>query len=146
MRSLIVAAAALALVACSHDTIILPTSPTAVSTTAPGFPTPAPGSPVVTSARIEFRVLGTATSALVRMSTPLDGLTQVTTTLPYNSGFTTSASSLFLSLEGTPQSYSFTGGAPFFAVQIIVNGVLFREATASDFMLNTLSVNGTWRP
>ena len=98
-----------------------------------------------TSSKIEYRVTGNPTSVRVRMSNDKDGLTQFTTTLPYNTSFKTDSTSMFLSLEATPISYSALTLFPFLSVQIFVDGDLFREATSNEFLLNTISVNGTWR-
>lgn len=95
--------------------------------------------------KIEFRVTGNATSVRIRSSDSNNGLSQVITTLPYTNTFTTSNDSLFLSLDATPINYSALTVFPFLSVQIFVNGILFREATSNEFLLNTLSVNGTWR-
>jgi hypothetical protein len=136
----LVAVLCLTTVGCGDDTTVVypPTSPSPVS------PSPTPGNPIVNT-KIEFRVTGNANGARVRYSNAVDGLTQVVTTLPYTATLTTQESSMFLSLEGTPTSYNFNINYPFFAVQIFVNGNLFREATSSEFLLNTLSVSGTWR-
>jgi len=104
------------------------------------------GLPVnVTKDTIEFRVIGNASSARIRYNNSLDGLVQVNSSLPYIISFQTSSSTLFLSLDATPISYPISTFSPFLAVQILVNGNLFREATASDFQLNTLSVSGNYR-
>lgn len=133
------ALALLALLAALGCTSYPPTS------TAPSGTTP-PNSTVPGAAydSIEYRVVGTATSAVVRFATSVDGLTQVTTSLPYVVGFRSTAPSLFLSLEATPTVASFTALSPFLAVQIFVNGTLFRESNTSAYG-GTLSVNGTWR-
>ena len=131
---LLVCALALASASACGDTIVNipnPTQPT--TTTAP-----------VTS-RLEFRVTGNASSARIRYSTPLDGLVQTTTTLPFFTSFNTTSDNLFLSLEVTPIGYSGIVNNPFLSAQILVNNTLFREATSSDFLLYTLSVNGVWR-
>ena len=94
---------------------------------------------------IEFRVQGNASSVRVRYSSPLDGLVQVVTSLPYFNSFSTEASSMFLSLEATPTAYPFAVNVPVLQVQIFANGSLFREASSADFSLNTISVSGTWR-
>ena len=104
------------------------------------------GTPInVSKDTIEFRVVGNASSVKVRYNNSVDGLVQVNTTLPYIVNFQTSSTTLFLSLDATPVSYPISTFSPFLAVQILVNGNLFREATASDFQLNTLSVSGTYR-
>ena len=101
--------------------------------------------PITQSSRIEFRVAGNATSARVRFTNAQDGTTILTTTLPYVTTITTTESSMFISLEATPISYPFSTTAPFMAVQIFVNGSLFREAIAEDYSYSTISVSGTWR-
>jgi len=131
--SLLVAIAAVAL-ACGDTIVNVPTAPDRTSTQ----------QPAIVNTTIEFRVLGNPSSVRVRYSAPADGLTQVVTTLPYSSRFTTTATNLFLSLEATPISYSVLAN-PFLGVQIVVGGSLFREATSNEFLLNTLSVSGTWR-
>jgi hypothetical protein len=136
MRSISVALLALALCGCGDTIVNVPTAP---RETTPVTPPPAPRS------TIEFRVVGNAAAVRVRYSTPIDGLTQVVTSLPYGNSFTTAATTMFLSLEATPISYPLLSGNPFLAIQIVVNGSLFREATANDTALNTLSVSGTWR-
>ena len=120
------------------DVIYPPTSPTPVT------PAPTPGNPVQVS-RIEFRVTGNANGVRVRYSNAIDGLTQVTTTLPYIASITTNESSMFLSLEATPTSYNFNVTFPYMVVQIFADGKLFRESSSNDFFLNTLAVSGTWR-
>jgi hypothetical protein len=106
---------------------------------------PSDPTPPVSATRIEFRVTGNANGARVRLSNAIDGLGQVTTTLPYITSITTLDSSMFLSLEATPTSYSYNTIYPFMSVQIFADGKLFREATSTDLLLNTLSVSGTWR-
>jgi hypothetical protein len=118
------------------DTIVnypSPTQPTNESTNTPK---------VVT---IQFRVSGNAQSVRVRYSNERDGLVQTTTTLPFFTSFTSTASNLFLSLEVTPISFSAITDYPFLNAQIFVNGDLFREASSTSFFLNTISVDGTWR-
>jgi hypothetical protein len=136
LRSLVVAVVALVIAGCGDTVINVPTAPKETTTTTP---------PPVPRTTIEFRVVGNASSVRVRYSTPVDGLTQVITSLPYSSSFSTTATTLFLSLEVTPLNYPLLSGNPFLAIQIVVNGALFREATANDTTSNTLSVSGTWR-
>jgi hypothetical protein len=143
-RLAIILGAALLVLGCSDTNIIVPTAPTTY-----GTPTPTPGSPVpvpVQVAKIEFRVTGNALGARVRYATSVDGSSQVTTALPFLFPVSvTGQSSLFLSLDATPTGYSVLTTTPFMAVQIFVNGVLFREATSADFFLSTISASGTWR-
>ena len=104
----------------------------------------APSNPTTKKVTVELRVFGNAQSVRVRYSTPLDGLTQVVTTLPYFVTFQTDKTSLFLSLDVTPISFPTGTINPFLIGQIYVDGQFFREASSSDF-LSTLSVVGTWR-
>jgi hypothetical protein len=136
-RSLLVVVLAVLSMAwrCGDTIVNVPTTPSQTPTT----PTPVPRT------TIEFRVVGNASSARIRYSTPVDGLTQVVSSLPYVSSFSTTATTLFLSLEVTPLSYPLLSGNPFLAIQIVVNGAVFREATANDTTANTLAVSGTWR-
>jgi len=131
--TLLVSIAAVAL-ACGDTIINVPTAPERTGTQ----------QPAVTNTVIEFRVLGNPSAVRIRYSSPADGLTQVVTTLPYSNHFTTTATNLFLSLEATPLGYSVLVN-PFLGIQIVVGGSLFREATSNEFLLNTLSVSGTWR-
>src|SRR5262245_17586894 len=76
--------------------------------------------------KIEYRVQGNALSARIRYSNDIDGLSQVVTTLPYDATITGNGDSMFLSLEATPTGYAFEVIYPFLAVQIFVNGKLFK--------------------
>lgn len=134
LRAVLLPLLALTLAACGDTIVNLPTQPSNQTTT-----------PAVVKSTIEFRVVGNPTSVRVRFSSPGEGLTQLVTTLPYSVTFTTTADSLFLSLEATPISYSFITDYPFLSTQIVVNGTVFREATSNEFLLHTLTVTGTWR-
>ena len=125
---------ALLLVAGCGDTIVNNLPPTAPTTP-----------PAVVRTVIEFRVQGNASSVRVRYSSPLDGLAQVVTSLPYFNSFTTTADSMFLSLEAAPLTYPTIITSPFLAVQIVAGGVMFREATSNDFFFVPLQASGTWR-
>ena len=127
-------------VACSDTYVNAGTSPTVLPGTGVGG-TPVP---VPVATRIEFRAVGTPAQARLRYSSPADGLVQIVSTLPYVASFTTAEPSLFLSLEGTPTVTSFSL-FPFFSVEIVVNGVMFRQATSTDPFINTIQVAGTWR-
>lgn len=100
-----------------------------------------------TTTKIEYRVTGNASSVRIRYFNVSDGLIQTVTTLPFTTSFTTTESSLFLSLDVTPLSWptTVTSGNAFLSAQIFAAGNLFREDTSNDFLSNTLSVNGTWR-
>ena len=136
MRLALVVVALLS-VACSDTYVTLPTTPTTL---------PSPGVVAVTRATVAFRAIGTPTNVRIRYSSPADGLNQIVTTLPWSGAFDTTTDSLFLSLEGQPLAFDlFASSPPFFAIQIVVNGLLFREATSNDFLFNSLQVSGTWR-
>jgi hypothetical protein len=132
LRSLVAIVAVALITACGDTIVNVPTAPKETT-------------PAVTRSTIEFRAVGNANSVRVRYSTPADGLTQVITSLPHSSSFTTQATMLFLSLEVTPLNYPLLMGNPFLAIQIAVNGNVFREATSNDLTLTTLAVSGTWR-
>jgi len=108
---------------------------------------PGPTTPTTTPriSRIEFRVLGNASTARIRFSNTVDRLSQVTSALPYFISINTTVDSMFLFIDATPQSYPIAITNPFFSAQIIVNGELFREAVSNDFTFNTISASGTWR-
>lgn len=94
--------------------------------------------------RIDFRVNGNAAQVKLRFSNPIDGLTQVVTTLPYFISLDTDRSAIFLSLEVTPILFTTGANYPFLSAQIFVNGTLFREATSSDYN-TTITASGNWR-
>jgi len=135
MRLIVSIVLAVFVCGCGDTNVWIPTAPTA--------PT-APAVAAVVRSTIAFRVFGNASQVRVRYSTPIDGLTQVTTSLPYSNTFTTADASMFLSLEATPLIYPVVL-SPFLSVSIVVDGVLFREATSNDFTNNTLAISGTWR-
>jgi hypothetical protein len=137
IRSCVVVLLAVVTIACGDTVINLPTNPSAT--------TNATTTPTVVHHTIVFRVLGNTTSARVRYSTPLDGLGQVVTSLPYFNSLSTTGDSMFLSLEATPISYGFGILYPFLSVQIVVDNTVFREATTQDFTLAPLAVSGQWR-
>lgn len=141
LRSLALVVVAVTVLACNRQVNNYPTSPTAPSSP---FGTPTP-TPVATRTTIQFRVLGSVLQARVRYSTPADGLVQVITALPFDTSFTTTASAIFLSLEGTPILFDGSVSFPFFSIQIVVNDQVFREASSGNSFLQTLSVSGTWR-
>jgi hypothetical protein len=104
-----------------------------------------PTNPVAKKDIVEFRVNGNPNSAVVRYNNSLDGLTVVNTALPYVIVFQSDRDNIFLLLEATPGVYSTNIQTPFLSVQIYVNGVLFREASSSSFLANTISISGTYR-
>ena len=128
-------AIALVVVGCTKIYQQNPLTPTSAYTT----PTP------TKSTTIEFRAAGNPSSVRVRYSTPDDGVVQGVTALPYGAAFSTSADSAFLSFESTPLAFPLGTTVPFFTIQIVVNGTVFRQASAADALLSTLTVSGTWR-
>jgi hypothetical protein len=105
----------------------------------------APTGPAVTMNMMEFRVIGNANAVRIRHINPVDGLTQLSTVLPFVLTLRTEQVVMFLSLEVTPQSYPPGLLTPFLQAQIFVNGTLFREASSADLLLTPISVSGTWR-
>jgi hypothetical protein len=94
--------------------------------------------PVVKADVIEFRVSGSFPSAIVRHSDSINGLTQVSTGLPYFASVSSTRENIFLSLESSAV------GIGNLQIQILVNGMLFRESNSTTFS-PALSVNGTYR-
>jgi len=135
-RALYIAVLSTALlgIRCGDTIVTIPTAPQEKQT-----------APAVVRTTIEFRVVGNASAVRVRYSAPTDGLTQVITSLPYSSSFTTTADSMFLSLEALPIAYPIVLNFPFLSVQIVTGAVMFREATSNEFILNPLLISGTWR-
>lgn len=137
IRTAILVSIALTCAACGDTIVNIPTQPSQVQQT--------PTTPPVVKSTVEFRVTGNPTSVRVRFSAPSDGISQVVTTLPYTTSFSTTADTLFLSLDATPIAYSFATDFPFLSIRILVNGAVFREATSNEFLLHTLAIDGTWR-
>ena len=129
---------ALLVSACDEVNYILP--PTMSPT-----PTPVPAVITPLSNIVEYRVQGNSIGAIIRYSNPIDGLTSVTTGLPYAIQFATTQTTMFVSLEATPTGFPGTIFSPFISVQIFVNNILFREATSQEFVIRTISAGGTWR-
>ena len=134
LSRLVVTVLAALTVACGDTIVNVPTTPTPTTTT-----------PVVTKDKIQFVAIGNALAARVKFSSSVEGLNQVTTTLPFQSTVTSSADGTFLFLEATPTGYSALVVNPFVAVQIFVNGSLFREAATTSSFNETVSVSGTYR-
>jgi hypothetical protein len=109
----------------------------------PSAPTPVP---VVTNTKdvVSFRVLGNAIGAKVRFSNSVDGLNQITTSLPFQQSIESSKDNAFFYLEATANGYAASVSNPFLSVQIVVNGVLFREASTTSIFFDTITVSGTY--
>jgi len=102
----------------------------------------APGPGTVAAAvadLIEFRVDGDLPLVTVRVNNSIDGLSQVSTVLPYTSSLSIrDRDAVFLSVDARAT------GTGFLHVAIFVNGVIFREASSNT--INPLvTVNGTYR-
>jgi hypothetical protein len=134
MRSFLVMLVALTVAGCGDTIVNVPTTPTPTQTT-----------PVVVKHTVQFRAQGNPSSVRIRYSTPVDGLGQVVTSLPYFQTFTITGDSVFLSLEATPISYGYAVIYPFLSIQIAVDNIVFREATSADFILAPLATSGQWR-
>ena len=89
---------------------------------------------------IEFRVVGELPfPVVVRIQNAIDGLTQVTTLLPYSHTIANlSRESMFVSLEARGT------GVGFLHVAIFLNGTVFREGSSTQNN-PVVSVNGTYR-
>ena len=124
---------------------VLAMSCTKVYNQLPNQPTPVPTEPKVVRDTIEFRVNGNPALVRIRYSDGLDGLNQTTSVLPFQTAFTSTREFVFLSLEASPLSYPAAVTIPFLNVQIYVNGILFREASSSDFTTNPVIASGTYR-
>lgn len=105
---------------------------------------PTPSSPVVSTTRVEFRVIGTHRGVTVRYVTAQDGTVQVTTDLPWIAAFSTTAESMFLSLDVATSGFLTGVQTPFITAQILVNGNVVRETT-SNLYVTTLTLNYTFR-
>lgn len=108
--------------------------------TGPTSPSPAPAPAVDT---IEFRVTGNIPSARIRVSDPINGLTQVVSGLPYFGATQSTRATVFLSIEATALEPAVVGSG-LLVVSIIVNGEVFREASSVGF-LPYATTSGTYR-
>ena len=135
LSRLVVTVLAALTIACGDTIVNVPTTPT-----------PIPTNPIPVKAdRVEFHVVGNAIAARVKYSSSVEGLNQVTTVLPFQTLINSNSDGAFLFLEATPTGYSALVANPFVAVQIFVNGSLFREAATTSSFNETVSVSGTYR-
>ena len=106
------------------------------------LPPTAPTPPTTQRGIVEFRVQGDLPLVIVRISNSLDGLTQVSSVLPYSSTLSIGdRESIFLSLDARAP---LLGSLGFLHAAIFVDGIIFREASSSA--LNPVAtVSGTWR-
>ena len=146
MRQVLIALVLVALAtgsACRETTYLLPPTPTSPTQT-PATPT-TPTTTTSTTHTFDFRVNGNATAARIVYASPADGALQAVSALPFDNAILSTATSVFLSLEATPISFPTNVLYPFMSVQIVVDGISFREATLNTFGGYPLSVSGTWR-
>jgi len=100
-------------------------------------PTPIPV-PVARTYTVEYRVLGSARRANIVYANTIHGSTELTTGLPWFADFRTNRDRVFVSL------YAKSGGDGVVRVQILVDGVLFREASTDGFFGSEIEISGTF--
>ena len=101
-------------------------------------PTPIPEPPAPTPHEVEFRVTGPFQGAVrVTVSDSQEGTTTLVTELPWFASFKTTRVALFLSIEVR------AAGVGDIQAQIFVDGVLFRQATASGVDPQA-AISGNW--
>lgn len=120
--------------------IYLPDQPSPVTNTPITDPIPK-----IIHDSITFHVIGNALAAKIKYSDSANGLNQVTTTLPFQITLDSTKDNTFVSLEATSTGFGALVANPFLEVQILINGVLFREASTASFFLDTISVSGTYK-
>ena len=131
-RWILAVAIVLVTTSCEYDVHL--TTPTPVPAAVTTTPTPA-----ATRDTIEFRVSGTVPLVTVRVQNSLDGLSQVTTVLPFSSTVTSDRDSIFVALEAQGI------GTGFIHCAIFVNGVIFRESSSVSVFNPIINVSGTYR-
>ncbi len=132
---------AIALVTAGCTTVNTPSTTIPATTTAP---TP----PVVAPDVIEYRVFGDVGSSTVqiRYTDSINGLTVLpAASLPYVARVTSTAASLFVLLEATAQGPLVYTTPAVLQVQIVINGVMFREGFATGYSVLSATASGTWR-
>lgn len=138
IRMVLAAILAVALIGCDYKIVDERSSlqPSPIVTT-----TPTPTPPPVVVDLVEFRVTGDLSSAIVRVSNSLDGLSQINSALPFSQMLSISGrDSVFLSVDARGT------GAGFLHAAIFVNGYVFREASSQSLIFNPfIGVSGTWR-
>lgn len=100
-------------------------------------PTPIPV-PVARFYTVEYRVIGTARRANIVYTNTIHGSTELTTGLPWFADFKTNRDRVFVSL------YAKSGGDGTVRVQILVDGILFREASTDGFFGSEVEISGTF--
>jgi len=95
---------------------------------------PTPPTPPPATLRIDYRVTGDIPNTQITFFTATQGTTEVKTDLPWTISYTSNDLHPFLFLAGETPNDNFTNGS--IDVQIFVNGVLFREARGSGFVIS----------
>ena len=103
----------------------------------PTAPTPPPVV-VPRTYTVEYRVIGTARRANIIYSSTIHGSTELTTGLPWFASFRTNSDRVFVSLFAKAE------GSGVLRIQILVDGVLFREASTDGFYGTEVEVSGTF--
>jgi len=96
-------------------------------------PPPAPPPPPVVL-KVDYRVTGTIPNTRITFFSSTQGTTQVTTDLPWSITYTTTELHPFLYVGADSPLDNFTEGS--IVVQIFVDGVLFREARGTGFVVS----------
>ena len=102
-------------------------------------PTPIPiPVPIARTYVVEYRVIGTARRANIVYANTIHGSTELTTGLPWFADFRTNRDRVFVSLYARSENVGTV------RVQILVDGVLFREASTDGFFGTEIEVSGTF--
>lgn len=99
-------------------------------------PTPLP-SPTPKTYTIEYRVIGDVRQADITYVSDIYGSNDILTGLPWFASFKTSNNRVFVSLSALANSDGVL------RVQILVDGVLFREGSTDGFFGSSVEVSGT---
>jgi len=87
---------------------------------------------------VEYRVIGTARRARIIYASTIHGTTELTTGLPWFASFRTNNDRIFVSLYAKAEEIGTV------RTQILVDGVLFREASTDGFFGTEIEVSGTF--
>lgn len=142
MKRLLALFLAIVSVNCSNR-IELPTSPSTVIPS--GSVTP------VINDTIEFRVFGNIGSgtALIKFQDSINGITILPSeSLPYIARIRSNQSSIFLFIEADATPFVSVGNPTItqavLQVQIVINGIVFREGFATGYSALSATASGTW--
>jgi hypothetical protein len=100
---------------------------------------PTPVTPPPATLRVDYRVTGTIANTRITYFSSLQGTSQVQTDLPWAISYQTTDLHPFLYLQAESPADNFLEGS--LVVQVFVNGVLFREARGSGFIV-TVAISG----